>query len=377
MASPEVLDFERLLAPVPGENPAGEDLRNDLAHDSVYRQIRAAREKAREAERRHVYADEDEQDVPRGDPPDWKPLLKLAPNVIAEQSKDLELAAILTEALVRKHGYAGLRDGFRLLRELVDRYWDQLYPLPDEEGVIARVAPLVGLNGEERDGVLISPIYQVPITEGKSQDPFNVLEYRRAIELDAIQDPERRARLIAQPGVVTKAMFDAAEAEASPQLVQNLLDDISACLDEFRQLGELLEEKCGQDESGYPLAPPSSNIRNALRGCEEDVRTVYVRLLEVAALEEAGDGEMISVEDAGNGILNQMRTREEAFQALLRAADFFKRSEPHSPVSYALEQAVRWGRMSLPDLLTELVTDESVREQLFKMVGIKLPEENE
>ena len=52
-----------------------------------------------------------------------------------------------------------------------------------------------------------------------------------------------------------------------------------------------------------------------------------------------------------------VRTREDAFRALLQVADYFKRTEPHSPVAYSLEQAVRWGRMPLPELLTELIPE--------------------
>jgi type VI secretion system protein ImpA len=58
-------------------------------------------------------------------------------------------------------------------------------------------------------------------------------------------------------------------------------------------------------------------------------------------------------------------------------ADYFRQSEPHSPVSYALEQAVRWGRMPLPDLLAELIPDESARTNMLRMTGIpaaKAPE---
>ncbi len=69
-----------------------------------------------------------------------------------------------------------------------------------------------------------------------------------------------------------------------------------------------------------------------------------------------------------------METREEAFQSLLQIAAFFKRTEPHSPVSYALEQAVRWGKLPLPELLNELIADQGSREQLFKLVGIQSPE---
>jgi type VI secretion system protein ImpA len=55
---------------------------------------------------------------------------------------------------------------------------------------------------------------------------------------------------------------------------------------------------------------------------------------------------------------------------LLRVAEFFRRTEPHTVLSYALEQVVRWGRMPLPALLRELIPDDGSRQQLFKQVGI-------
>jgi type VI secretion system protein ImpA len=68
-------------------------------------------------------------------------------------------------------------------------------------------------------------------------------------------------------------------------------------------------------------------------------------------------------------------TRDDALNALLQVADYFRRTEPHSPVSYSLEQAVRWGRMSLPELLAELIPDEAARTQLSLRAGIPKPGE--
>ncbi len=147
MASSEILDFATLLAPIPGDNPAGRPLREEVAHDAVYYVLKDARSTARAAERSLAFVDKDKDDAnrdrpsPKIDPPDWRPILQLAPRVLAEESKDLEVTGWLIEALVRQHGYAGLRDGIRLARELVEAFWDHLYPLPDEEGVATRVAP--------------------------------------------------------------------------------------------------------------------------------------------------------------------------------------------------------------------------------------------
>jgi hypothetical protein len=59
MASEDVLPFPELLAPIPGDNRAGSDLRASLAPDSAYRAIRRARDAAGEAERRIDRGDAD------------------------------------------------------------------------------------------------------------------------------------------------------------------------------------------------------------------------------------------------------------------------------------------------------------------------------
>jgi type VI secretion system protein ImpA len=60
---------------------------------------------------------------------------------------------------------------------------------------------------------------------------------------------------------------------------------------------------------------------------------------------------------------------------LSSVAAFFRRTEPHSPLSYSLDQAVRWGRLPLPELLKELIGDQSTRNEFFKLSGIPIPED--
>jgi type VI secretion system protein ImpA len=69
-----------------------------------------------------------------------------------------------------------------------------------------------------------------------------------------------------------------------------------------------------------------------------------------------------------------IRTREDAYRQLERVADYFRGNEPHNPISYALEQAVRWSKMPLPELLTELISDKGPREELFRLLGIRQPD---
>ena len=377
MASDVVLDFDSLLAPITDEQPSGAELRADSALSAVYYEIKDARDKSRASERQLLHARlyGDDEEVSQIDPPDWRKVKEAALEALATKSKDLWVVAWLIEALVRLDGFAGLRDGFRLAREIVERFWDEIHPAPDEDGYITTVAQLAGLNGDESEGALIGPIESIPVTQGTSHEPLTGRDYKEAVELESISDPARRSQRIDQ-GAVSLEMFGRAVAETSPEFFRNLWDDIQQALDEFNRLDATLEPRCGQDEDGYSAAPPSSNIRRTLEECRDRVKSLARGLFdeEQAVETDGSDSQDAARAKAGSATApastGPIASREEAFRSLLQIADFFRRTEPHSPLSYALEQAVRWGKMTLPELMAELISEESAREDLFRRVGI-------
>jgi type VI secretion system protein ImpA len=369
MPSPEVLDFEKLLAPIPGDKATGVDLRGDSAAGSPYYAVKDARSAARAAERQMVVADD-----PSVPPPDWKPVLQSATKALAEKTKDLEITAYQIEALLRLKGFAGLRDGFRLARELVDKYWDDLYPMPDEEGVTTRVAALTGLNGDDAEGTLITPIARVPLTGDSSLGAFSKANYQEAVNVNKTADPKARDKKIAE-GAVSFDKIEKAVAETPAAFFINLVDDLNGCQEEFGKLSAALSTRCGE------YSPPTSNIREALTGCLDVVKDIARTKLPLAEEPAAGadgeaqaDGAAPGAAQGPGEAVDVIRNREDAFRNLLKVADFFRRTEPHTVISYTLEQVVRWGRLPLPDLLAELIPDEDSRRRLFKQVGIKPPE---
>ena len=380
MATPEILDFDKLLAPISTEEPAGIELKEDAALSADYYQVKDAREAARTAERQLVQAALDEGESGSTEPPNWQVVIDLASEAIAEKSKDLWIAAWLIEALVRRHGFAGLRDGFRLAGELAERFWDGIHPRPDEDGVATTVAQFTGLNGDDSEGALIAPIDAVPITAAGVIDPLTGSDYKQAGNVQQITDPEVRERRI-QQGAVTLDLFDKAVTQTPPEFFQNLMDDINQSIEQFGRLCDVLEEKCGKDDDGYPTAPPSSAIRNALEQSRDRLRGLTREVFEAdeGLVAEDETGQLVPVDGQGGTAApsSQLQTRDEAFRALLQVADFFRRTEPHSIVSYSLEQVVRWGRMSLPELMTELIGDDSIRQEMFRRTGITPPDDSD
>lgn len=373
MSSPEIINLSDFLAPISEENPAGLDIRNDPSPTSNYYQIKDARNAARAAERNSLFDGSSDEASDN-----WKKIIELAPKILKEDAKDLEVASWYTEALIRRYGFQGLRDGFSLIRGLIENFWQDLHPEPDEDGIETRVASLTGLNGEGAEGVLIPPIRNTAITDNVDPGPFTIWQYRQAADAQKVSEDDLREKKIAQLGF-SIAEIETAVAKSSDQYYIDLRDDLCTALEEYRKVRDMLDEHCGIHE-----APPSSNIINALEDTLSSVRHLAKLKLpddtaeQTSAEEpEESEGEMAStvtnnsVEAAISGVI---RSRDDAFKQLNQIAEFFRKTEPHSPVSYAIERAIKWGDMPLSELMKELISESSSRESYSSLTGVDIRE---
>jgi type VI secretion system protein ImpA len=69
----------------------------------------------------------------------------------------------------------------------------------------------------------------------------------------------------------------------------------------------------------------------------------------------------------------QGASREDMLRELSRIADWFRKAEPASPLSYTIDDAVRRARLTLPELLAELLDDPSSRNAILSSLGIRPP----
>lgn len=369
MISPPTLDFDRLTRPIEGANPAGEDLRADPSPVSLYYQVKDARAAARAAERAGTQFEKGQQVMSD----EWRKVLRLAPEILATKAKDLEIVAWFTEALLRAHGFAGLRDGFQLLKQLVETFWDGLYPLPDEDGIPSRVAPLAGLSGGDSEGTLAVPIALTAITGDGDAGVFSLWRLGRARELAKVSDPVA-VKSAMDSGVATMEQFEAAVRSTDANFLKCLAGDVTAALQHWIALTEVLDARCGSD------APPSSSLRGILEEAEQTILHV-VRQVAGIALDDGAPETPVEGEDAGaeaasgrasagdaSGVI---RTRDDAFRILTKVADYFRAAEPHSPIASVLDQAVRWGRLPLHQLIAELIPDAQAREHFGMLTGLR------
>lgn len=366
MASPDILDLDKLLAPVTEDSPAGNDIRQDTSPLSKYQAIKTARSAARAAERKGMH----DGDLTEADE-HWRKIIALGPEILATQGKDLEVASWLAEALIRRDGFSGLRDAFKLIHGLIENFWDNLYPMPDEDGMETRTAPLAGLNGEDGEGVLIAPIRKVPITEG--HNPYSFWQYQQALDVNRSASDDVRASKAEKLGFSIEDIEKEVNSSSSEFYV-NLLDDITEAINTYKSISAQLEERCSSNE-----VPPTRKIIGILEECRGAISHIGKHKLPVPVIEAAPQPENATTPTTGAPAANMavssvaaaINNREAAFKQLLEIADFFRKTEPHSPISYVIEKAVKWGNMPLNELIIELIPDSSSREQFSALTGVK------
>jgi len=68
-----------------------------------------------------------------------------------------------------------------------------------------------------------------------------------------------------------------------------------------------------------------------------------------------------------------VRGREEALRTLQQVAEYFRKNEPHSPISTSLDEIVRRAKMPFAELLAELLPDDTAWRSALTSAGIKPP----
>jgi type VI secretion system protein ImpA len=322
-----------LLAPIPGDAPAGADLR----YAPVYAQITEARR--------------EEDDAPQGE---WKRarkvaeyevVAKVAIDALATKSKDLMIAAWLTEALTRREGFAGLTYGLDLVRGLIDKYWDGVFPLIDEGDLGLRVRPLNWIGSGLEPSVKAVPLNRAGhdfITYTISRQ----LGYESSVTSDNAKKAARQKEI--DGGKVPPEEFDKS-FEATPkawykQLVA-ALDKSNASL---ATLDTLANEKFGDD------APSFSRLRAAL----EAVHHVASQLLEKKLLADPDPPEatvpapstvdaapVAFAEGAARVVSAEPTDIADATARVVSAARWLRKSNPANPAPYLLLRGLRWGEL--------------------------------
>jgi type VI secretion system protein ImpA len=361
MASPETIDTAALLAPIPGANPAG----IPIEYEAVHGTIKAARQ-----------GSERSQFESEAKPADWRQVARLSGDVLRSQSKHLEIAVWLADALVKVHGFPGLRDGLKVLRGLHDGFWDHLYPEIDDGDLSGRANRLAWLN-EAGDGreTLASAICSVPLTAPGTGFSYGWIQWKESRDVGnlALRDADKYASALAE-NRITPEQFDKAVAGGRRAFYEQLMADIVEALEECTQLEVVVSTRYGRE------APSLLNVRGAIEECQHVVERIVQekRRLEPDPSDPvlAGGDAAASLAARPDGAPAGPMTAEpvdraDALRRLVSVANFFRRTEPHSPVAYLVQRAVRWAEMPLDEWLKDVVNSDDVLAKIKETLGIR------
>ena len=330
-----------LLNPIPGSNPSGESLR----YAAVYDQIKEARR--------------EEEEIAQGDwqterkKADWVLVIKLSSEVIAKKSKDLQLAAWLTEAQVRREGFPGIKEGLALLQGLIENFWDTLYPEIEDGDVELRATPLEWVGSR-----LDEPLRKVPLT--KSGLDWRKYKESRGVPTEAEAEAnesklQTRSDAVSE-GKLTPEEFDQGFNATPTASYEQWELDLDAGLAAAQSLNQICEEKFSE------YTPSFLGLRKSL---EELRQTVHVLLVkkreqegapEEAPADEAGDEavEEGSGSDAAPGrakagpkraLAAEPADRDDAIERIAAVARWFRQNDYYNPTPYLLVRALRWGEL--------------------------------
>ncbi len=330
-----------LLNPIAGDKACGQDLRYSPVYDKV-----------KEARR-------EEEDVSQGDweyeikKADYPLVLKLCQETLATKSKDLQLAAWLTEALLRTEGFAGLQEGLNLVARLLREFWDGVHPQLEDGDAELRAVPLDWMGSR-----FVEFVKNVPVTK-LGHDFFRYKESRAVgYEGDAVGEEKEQARATAiRDGKLTAEEFDQAFADTSKDFYKERLQSVEDCLEALANLREVCDSKFPAD-----TRPSFSRLKDALEEMRALIRSLLQEKLEqepdigeasprgaeveaVPAIPLEGGTAATPVRAPVPTTPAQLTSREHAFNTVITAAAFLRRENPNDPVPYLLLRALRWGEL--------------------------------
>ena len=339
-----------LLTPIPGDNPAGANLRYDPVTDKV-----------KEARREDI-------DVPQGD---WKTALKaadhnaaikLASEALAKRGKDLQLAVWLVDSHVRKEGFALLAPGFRFLHDLLDQYWDTLYPLVEDDDSEMRAAPLDWLGSK-----LAEPLGFLPIVNNK----LSWLAYKesRVVGYEADADTNekqmaREARL--GEGKISAEEFDEAVDACPLSFLKDTLEMLNEGLSEAEALSEYCDVKFGE------FSPSFLPVRNAIEEIAQTVKVLIgkkapedvdlpdaeVQLSVKAARQrkeepaeelefqaDSSEESYDSFSTSASSFSGELSSVDDATRQLATICTFLREQDSEDPSPYLILRSYAWGKL--------------------------------
>jgi type VI secretion system protein ImpA len=336
------LEIDRLLEPIAPTSPCGVDLRYEPRFD----QLEADAEPRYDYERVNGGGD---RRILR--PRQWVRIRDGALQLAAE-GRDLRIMLLLLRGLVGSEGAVGLRDGLRLIRLSLERYWEALHPQldPDEQepaqqGAL-RLACLEQLSDQSR---LLDELARAVLIDARGLGSASLREIRHAFGRKILPNGEE-----GPDRALVEAIFKAAEPdrlEAARQAIDEAAVELAtiesmlaqrfggAAVPDFSALNGLLREMAADFGS---LAPPPEVAPDASGPAE---------VVPASAPDGAARPVAPSMRSAGP---DRIGTPADVVRTLDRVLEYYRCKEPSSPIPLLVERAKKLVPMGFVELIADL-----------------------
>ena len=278
---------------------------------------------------------------------DWDFVARSCCALLADKSKDLRLAVWLTEAGAKQDHLRGLGEGFRLLAGLCEQFWDNgLHPLAHDGDLEQRIGNLSWILG--RAPALLR---EMALTEGRDT-AYSTVDFDRA-------------RMQGTKAVLKLAEMETARRNNSPQFCAAFIDDAQFCLAALLQLEQAADARLGAHSPGFAaLKEALQTMQSAMPSMVPDAATANAPAVADPACPPA----LLHLAQAG-----VVQNRAQALAQLRLIAQFFRHTEPHSPVSYFADKAADAGEQNLHAWLRSVVKDQGSLAHIEELLGIQPP----
>jgi type VI secretion system protein ImpA len=344
-----MLQFNELLEPISQDFPAGEDLTFSVEIDAI--------NKARQF---------DDPTLDQGEwviaikEADWEFVYEKCFALLATKTKDLRLIGWLIEAASKTKQFEGMAAGFDLLKQTSERYWDVMYPMMEVGDTEQRAGNLTWLLSRS-----IQLAREIPLTEGRST-AYSLLDFETArSQANNAARGDLSTSDDNQPALVA---MEAARRQSSQNFYEALIASTLHCQDMLIELEPVMDQRLGTDGPSFsPLKETLQMVLSTLQRFGADVG-----LKPVGEIAETGSSNSATSGLEGTPMFaSQIKTREHALEQLRQVAEFFRRTEPHSPVAYLADKAATWGDLPLHSWLKTVVKDPTSLAFIEEMLGVK------
>jgi type VI secretion system protein ImpA len=325
--------LEEFLKEISPELPCGQNLENDFAFAQLEDEARGKKE-----------IQLGDQIIPEV-PPDWKKVRTSAFDLLA-RSRDIQVAMHLTCALLHTDGIAGMVQGLAIIRGLLHKYWDEVYPRqdPEDDYPILRINTLGTLKDYKK---ILDPIARTPLTQSK----LGNFSWR-----DLEKGQENLPPSANNDEIPDVALVEAAFLDTPLDYLKQQRDTVNQALQLTEEIVDSVTEKIGSVYS-VDILPLTNLLKNIAQFLDEQIR----QRPETEAKGDDFDGvsdDQESIKRSGmpntrGGIHN----REEVVRSIDAICKYFERYEPSSPVPFLLLRAKKMLTMNFMEIISELAPD--------------------